>query len=108
MKATFNATPGGERMTTTALKSLQSFDLSRRALLRGAALTGVGAVGALGMAGRASAAGKLPQAAVNYQGMPKGSQKCSNCNQWIQPSACKVVDGSVSPNGWCSLYAQKW
>ena len=90
------------------MNSVHLIDLSRRTLLRGAALTGAGALLALGAARPALAAGKLSQSAANYQPTPKGSQKCSNCNQWQQPDACKVVDGKVAPNGWCSLYAQKW
>lgn len=89
-------------------KSFHTLDLSRRALLRGAALTGAGAVIAIGLGGRASAAMKLSQSAVNYQPKPKGSQRCSNCSQWLQPTACKVVDGTVAASGWCSLYAQKF
>lgn len=90
------------------LGKVHTLDLSRRALLRGAALTGAGAVIALGLGRQASASSKLSQSAANYQPTPKGNQRCNSCSQWLQPTACKVVDGTVSPTGWCSLYSPKW
>jgi len=92
----------------TVAKSLHTLDLSRRALLRGAALTGAGAAIVLSMPRQTLAASKLTQSAANYQPIPKGGQRCNTCSQWLQPTACKVVDGQVSPTGWCALYAPKW
>jgi hypothetical protein len=52
--------------------------------------------------------GKTSQAAAKYQGQPKGNQKCGNCMHFIAESnTCKVVEGSVSPEGWCTLFAAK-
>jgi hypothetical protein len=92
----------------TVAKSFHTLDLSRRALLRGAVLTGAGAALALVASRQASAATKLTQSAANYQSIPKGGQRCNSCSQWSYPTDCKVVDGPVSPTGWCSLYAPKW
>jgi hypothetical protein len=51
---------------------------------------------------------KVSQASVQYQTQPKGEQKCSNCMNFIAESnTCKLVDGQVSPEGWCSLWAKK-
>lgn len=51
---------------------------------------------------------KVAQATVQYQPQPKGDQKCSGCVHFIAESnTCKVVDGQVSPEGWCSLWAKK-
>ncbi|HZR77384.1 high-potential iron-sulfur protein [Bradyrhizobium sp.] len=72
----------------------------------------------LGVAGAASSAGflgsvtpahaaKAPQKAVKYQDTPKGDQSCENCALFEPPSSCKTVDGTVSPNGWCMVYAKK-
>jgi hypothetical protein len=53
-------------------------------------------------------AGKVPQASVQYQTQPKGEQKCSGCVQFIAESnSCKVVEGQISPDGWCTLWAPK-
>ncbi len=51
---------------------------------------------------------KVAQATVQYQPQPKGDQKCSGCMHFIAESnTCKVVEGQVSPEGWCSLWAKK-
>jgi hypothetical protein len=78
-------------------------------LLSGATLIAAGAalVGAGLSAGSAEAGGKLKQTLINYQPTPKGRARCDNCAQWQAPSACKLVDGVISPAGWCSVYAPK-
>lgn len=51
---------------------------------------------------------KTPQATVQYQPKPKGEQKCSLCTHFISESnTCKVVEGKISPEGWCTLWAKK-
>lgn len=51
---------------------------------------------------------KLPPASVQYQAQPKGDQKCSGCAHFIvESSTCKLVDGQISPEGWCSLWLKK-
>jgi len=50
---------------------------------------------------------KMSQASVQYQAQPKGGQKCDGCQHFIAGSnSCKLVEGQISPNGWCSLWAQ--
>jgi hypothetical protein len=52
--------------------------------------------------------GKVSQASVQYQAQPKGEQNCSGCINFIADSkSCKLVDGQISPNGWCILWAKK-
>jgi len=52
--------------------------------------------------------GKASQASVQYQTQPKGEQKCSGCMNFIADSnTCKLVDGQISPAGWCILWANK-
>jgi hypothetical protein len=90
-------------------QNLQSINVSRRRLLRGAAFAaGGGALLAAGLAASPAAAAKLTQAAANYQATPKGGARCNVCTQWQAPTDCKVVAGPVSPTGWCSLYAAKY
>ena len=56
----------------------------------------------------APAAAKVSQASVQYQTQPKGEQKCSGCMHFIAESnTCKLVEGQISPDGWCTLWAQK-
>ena len=51
--------------------------------------------------------GKVSKALAKYRDMPNGSQQCSKCNNFTAPNTCKVVEGSVSPSGWCTLFAAK-
>jgi hypothetical protein len=51
---------------------------------------------------------KTPQASVQYQTKPKGDQKCSACLNFIAgTNTCKVVEGQISAEGWCSLWVKK-
>lgn len=111
--------------------------LSRRAVLRGALAVGCGlwipvvfsgcdskkgtpassaAPGGAPLSAPASSANsaapaapkKALQANVQYQTHPKGEQKCSQCQHFIAESGtCKLVDGQITPEGWCSLWTKK-
>lgn len=51
---------------------------------------------------------KMSQASAQYQARPKGEQKCDGCRNFIAESnTCKLVEGQISPNGWCVLWAKK-
>lgn len=55
-----------------------------------------------------AASGKSSQASVQYQAQPKGDQKCDGCLHFMADSnTCKVVDGTISPDGWCTLWTPK-
>ena len=93
-------------MTDTS--QVQSCALSRRTIvLRGVACA-AGATALLAPA-RYANAGKMPPTSpvVAYQDSPKGSQRCDNCLQFQAPNLCQVVDGTISPSGWCKLWAKK-
>lgn len=82
--------------------------ISRRCFLhRSAAM--VGGIGVAGViAARARAAGtKVAKTLVGYQETPKGSQQCDNCQYFQPPNACQVVAGTISPKGWCKMWAKK-
>lgn len=53
-----------------------------------------------------AAPAKVSQASVQYQTQPKGEQKCANCMHFEGPNACKLVEGEISPEGWCLLWAK--
>lgn len=80
--------------------------ISRRALLSGTALA-LSAAATATVASRATAQEKMSQADAKYQGTPKGDQRCDGCMLFQAPSACKVVDGAISPSGWCQLFVKK-
>jgi hypothetical protein len=48
---------------------------------------------------------KMAKQDVDYQDSPKGLQMCSTCSLFDPPTSCKIVEGVVSPNGWCKNYA---
>lgn len=80
---------------------------TRRTILRvGLAAIG-GAAASAADAGQRIAQAKLAQKVVQYQEMPKGNQKCSICVNFIPPNACKIVDGTINPDGWCVAFAPK-
>jgi hypothetical protein len=89
-------------------ENVHTLNISRRGLLRGAALVaGGGAALAVGASASATQM-KVGQSAAHYQTTPKGNARCNNCSQWLPPTDCKVVLSPVSPTGWCSLYVPKW
>jgi hypothetical protein len=79
---------------------------SRRQLIFGVAV-GAGVVAATVLVPRSAVAAKLSQGDSGYQSRPNGGQRCELCANWMAPTSCKVVAGSISPTGWCSLYARK-
>jgi hypothetical protein len=82
--------------------------LSRRSMLtRAAWLAGATLAGTVIPIQTASAQQKASKEAMKYQDKPNGDQKCSNCMQFEAPSSCKVVDGTISPNGYCIAWVKK-
>jgi hypothetical protein len=47
---------------------------------------------------------KVSQLAAAYQCTPKGMFSCAVCTFFIRPRSCKVVNGEISPTGWCKLF----
>ena len=112
---------------------METQDMSRRNVLRGALAVGCGLCLPIVLSGcdskksaspsieapggappntastaNSAAPAKVPQANVQYQAQPKGDQKCSTCVNFIAASnTCKLVDGQISPDGWCSLWTKK-
>ena len=88
-----NGAAGGESVSRRAV-------LARATLAFGAATCGAAAT-------RAFAQQKVGQPEAKYQGGPKGRQSCSICASFQPPNACKLVQGTISPLGWCLLFAPK-
>jgi hypothetical protein len=84
-------------------------ELSRRRLLRAGAYAAgaVALIGAASTAATAQVAKKAAQKDAGYQDSPMGGKSCGNCRQFQPPSSCTTVEGSVSANGYCRLYAKK-
>ena len=80
--------------------------LARRLFLR-AALLGAGAV--LGGPVRAYAEAEAPppqmtQQEAAYQDAPRNGLSCASCSFFRPPRACAVVQGDISPVGWCKFF----
>lgn len=79
---------------------------ARRAMLGW--LAAAAAAPAMAFIGKALAqAGKAKKSAMKYQDKPKDGKRCNDCVQFISPGTCKVVEGSISPNGWCMVFQPK-
>jgi hypothetical protein len=79
---------------------------SRRELVVGVAITC--AVAGLAFPTTGSAAQqKIRKEAAKYQYAPKGQQRCQICLQFQPPDQCKIVEGPISPKGWCQYFAAK-
>jgi hypothetical protein len=65
------------------------------------------------LADTATAEAKGSQAQFKYQTTPRNGQKCSQCKFFMPGSSpskngsCKIVEGSISPNGWCTAWSKK-
>ena len=82
--------------------------LSRRSLLKAVALFGAATLTEfLAPRRQALAQQKASKQAMKYQDKPNGEMRCDNCMQFQAPSSCKVVDGTISPQGYCIAWVKK-
>ncbi len=64
-------------------------------------------------ASQASMHYQTSQASMHYQTSPNDGMQCSGCNFFIpgqdasSDGSCKIVDGTISPHGYCIAYAAK-
>ena len=80
----------------------------RRILLRGVLYAlGGAAAGRLVRPERAFAADKVSKQQAGYQDSAKGDNRCDKCEQFQPPASCKLVEGAVSPSGYCNFFARK-
>ena len=81
--------------------------LTRRVFFRGAAtLAGAALVAAL-IPVRDARAAKLAKSDLQYQDTPKNGQQCDQCVYFQPPKGCGLIEGDISPQGWCSAYNKK-
>jgi len=51
---------------------------------------------------------KVSKQAASYQEQPKGNNSCANCLHFMPDSGtCALVEGQISPDGWCVLWVEK-
>jgi hypothetical protein len=81
----------------------RSTTLSRRRLI--ATTAGATSIMALAPLSKARAVEKMTQQQALYQDSPKDIMMCATCTLFEPPKTCKVVEGDVSPSGWCKAFA---
>jgi hypothetical protein len=47
---------------------------------------------------------KLTKAAARYQDHPNGYELCGGCPYFAFPGSCVLVEGQISPQGWCPMF----
>jgi len=53
-------------------------------------------------------ANKADKTDLAYRDKPGANGKsCSTCGSFVAPNECRIVEGSVSPDGWCIAYSQR-
>jgi len=85
------------------------FRPSRRRAIKGAASIGAAAAlaGALeSVAQQKPKAGlkKRSKEAVGYRDEPLEGRSCAKCVLYVGHGECVIVEGEVSPNGWCAQW----
>jgi hypothetical protein len=85
-------------------KRRSTMAVSRRCFLHRSAAV----VGGLGLASLVAkeANAKIAPNLIGYQGSPNAGHDCENCKLFEPPSACKTVDGTISPQGWCRMWVK--
>ena len=82
--------------------------LSRRSLLKAVALFGAATLTEfLAPRRQALAQQKASKQAMKYQDKPNGDQRCSSCMHFLPNNRCAIVEGTISPQGWCTAWAKK-
>ena len=84
------------------MSNSQLVNVTRRTVLFAAA-----AVAPMLAVGRAEAEPTFSQEAVNYQQKSPNENHCAICKQFVAPSSCKSVKGTINPNGVCKLFNKK-
>jgi hypothetical protein len=77
--------------------------ISRRALFGMAAFAAL----AIGSEDRALAQFATTKENARYQSKPKGKQRCALCRHFKPPNHCQIVEGEISPDGWCRFFVAK-
>jgi len=58
-------------------------------------------------------AGNASKDDFHYQDHPTEGKRCADCVQFVAPGdgqqlgTCKIVAGTISPNGWCMAFTPK-
>jgi hypothetical protein len=81
--------------------------LSRRSILKEAALVAGATLAATLFPSKQVFAQKASKDAMKYQDHPSGDKQCSNCAQFVPSNSCQIVEGMISPQGYCMSWQKK-
>ena len=82
---------------------IEKLDRSRREIIR--AIVAGASAGLLFRSPQTHAAEKMTKQRAEYQDTPNGIYSCGLCTLFEKPKSCKVVEGEVSEDGWCKVFA---
>lgn len=57
---------------------------------------------------------KISKLEANYTKHGLGNELCKNCRNFEMPNQCRIVEGIISPTGWCNYFdagenlSEKW
>lgn len=89
---------------------MKDSSITRRSFVAGAVM--LPALAGLLLAETTTAQAKGSKTQFKYQATPKNGSKCSTCRFFVKgktasaDGTCQLVDGSISPNGWCTAWAK--
>jgi hypothetical protein len=82
--------------------------LLRRSVLRRAALLTAAVLAVRVIPTKeARAQAKASKEGMQYQDKPNADKQCSNCRSFLPPNSCSIVEGTVTPSGYCVAWAKK-
>ena len=79
----------------------------RRLLWTWASAAALGTVLAIGSNDVSHAQSKTDKKTARYQDHPNKGQECDDCRYFRPLHSCQLVEGQISPHGWCSFFAKK-
>lgn len=83
-------------------------EVSRRAVLqRCISALVLASTGMLATTYATAAQGKITKASAKYRGHPNSGQRCGQCVHYRFPLSCELVQGPISPFGWCRFFKPK-
>ena len=85
--------------------NIGSAAISRRAFLAGG--VAVGSAPLLLATSASSATAKVSQAAVHFRTAANTDRNCGACKHFLAPSSCRFVEGTMSSDCSCWIWASK-
>lgn len=51
--------------------------------------------------------GKIDKFAARYTDRGIGNERCGRCEHFLSPNHCEIVEGVISPGGWCKFWEER-